>query len=236
MKNINISLVKYIFPNINQDGWKFVSIFAVATALLGLIWTPLGLIGIVLTVWCYYFFRDPDRVTPDVKDVVVSPADGVVQMITRVTGPEELGLNNKTYNRISIFMSVFNVHVNRAPATGEILKTTYVKGKFFNATLDKASKDNERQLIAMKTSSGKTIAFVQIAGLVARRIICLAKVGDKFEAGQRFGWIRFGSRLDVYLPTDVEPLVCVGQTMTAGETILANLSADKQERPQGVVR
>ena len=236
MKNIDISLVKYIFPNINQDGWKFVSIFAVVTALLGLLWAPLGVVGIVLTVWCYYFFRDPDRVTPDIKDVVVSPADGVVQMITRVTGPEELGLNNKTYNRISIFMSVFNVHVNRAPATGEILKTTYVKGKFFNATLDKASKDNERQLLSMKTSSGKTIAFVQIAGLVARRIICLAKEGDKFDAGQRFGWIRFGSRLDVYLPTDVEPLVCVGQTMIAGETILANLSADKQERPQGVVR
>lgn len=236
MKNIDISLAKYIFPNINQDGWKFVSIFAVVTALLGLLWAPLGVVGIVLTVWCYYFFRDPDRVTPDIKDVVVSPADGVVQMITRVTGPEELGLNNKTYNRISIFMSVFNVHVNRAPATGEILKTTYVKGKFFNATLDKASKDNERQLLSMKTSSGKTIAFVQIAGLVARRIICLAKEGDKFDAGQRFGWIRFGSRLDVYLPTDVEPLVCVGQTMIAGETILANLSADKQERPQGVVR
>ena len=236
MKNIDISLHKYIFPNINQDGWKFVSIFAVATAILGILWMPLGLIGLVLTVWCYYFFRDPDRVTPDIKDVVVAPADGVVQMITRLSGPKELGLNNKTYNRISIFMSVFNVHVNRAPATGEILKTKYIKGKFFNATLDKASTDNERQLISMKTSSGKTIAFVQIAGLVARRIVCLAKEGEKYDAGRRFGWIRFGSRLDVYLPTDVEPLVCVGQTMTAGETILANLSAEKQERTQGVIR
>lgn len=236
MKNIDISLIKYIFPNINQDGWKFVSIFAVVTALLAMLWMPLGLIGIVLTFWCYYFFRDPDRITPNIKGVVVSPADGIVQMITRVTGPEELGLNNKTYNRISIFMSVFNVHVNRAPATGEILKTQYIKGKFLNATLDKASKDNERQLLSMKTADGKTIAFVQIAGLVARRIICLAKPGEKYEAGQRFGWIRFGSRLDVYLPTDIEPLVCVGQTMTAGETILANLSAEKQERPEGVIR
>ncbi len=236
MKNTNISLLKYIFPNINQDGWKFVSIFAVVTALLGLIWAPLGFIGLVLTFWCYYFFRDPDRVTPQIDDVVVSPADGVVQMITRVTGPEELGLNTKTYNRISIFMSVFNVHVNRAPASGEILKTEYIKGKFFNATLDKASKDNERQLISMKTTSGKTIAFVQIAGLVARRIICLAKKGDQYEAGQRFGWIRFGSRLDVYLPTDVEPLVCVGQTMVAGESILARLNAQNQERYPGVVR
>ena len=236
MKNTNISLLKYIFPNINQDGWKFVSIFAVVTALLGLIWAPLGFIGLVLTFWCYYFFRDPDRVTPQIDDVVVSPADGVVQMITRVTGPEELGLNTKTYNRISIFMSVFNVHVNRAPASGEILKTEYIKGKFFNATLDKASKDNERQLLLMKTTSGKTIAFVQIAGLVARRIICLAKPGDQYEAGQRFGWIRFGSRLDVYLPTDVEPLVCVGQTMVAGESILARLNAQNQERYPGVVR
>ena len=236
MKNTNISLLKYIFPNINQDGWKFVSIFAVVTALLGLIWAPLGFIGLVLTFWCYYFFRDPDRVTPQIDDVVVSPADGVVQMITRVTGPEELGLNTKTYNRISIFMSVFNVHVNRAPASGEILKTEYIKGKFFNATLDKASKDNERQLLSMKTTSGKTIAFVQIAGLVARRIICLAKKGDQYEAGQRFGWIRFGSRLDVYLPTDVEPLVCVGQTMVAGESILARLNAQNQERYPGVVR
>lgn len=236
MKNTNISLLKYIFPNINQDGWKFVSIFAVVTALLGLIWAPLGFIGLVLTFWCYYFFRDPDRVTPQIDDVVVSPADGVVQMITRVTGPEELGLNTKTYNRISIFMSVFNVHVNRAPASGEILKTEYIKGKFFNATLDKASKDNERQLLSMKTTSGKTIAFVQIAGLVARRIICLAKPGDQYEAGQRFGWIRFGSRLDVYLPTDVEPLVCVGQTMVAGESILARLNAQNQERYPGVVR
>lgn len=236
MKNTNISLLKYIFPNINQDGWKFVSIFAVVTALLGLIWAPLGFVGLVLTFWCYYFFRDPDRVTPQIDDVVVSPADGVVQMITRVTGPEELGLNTKTYNRISIFMSVFNVHVNRAPASGEILKTEYIKGKFFNATLDKASKDNERQLLSMKTTSGKTIAFVQIAGLVARRIICLAKPGDQYEAGQRFGWIRFGSRLDVYLPTDVEPLVCVGQTMVAGESILARLNAQNQERYPGVVR
>ena len=236
MKDAPISFQKYIFPNINQDGWKFVSIFALVTAVLGVLWLPFGLIGLVLTIWCYYFFRDPERVTPQIKDVVVSPADGVVQMITRVTGPQELGMNNKTYNRISIFMSVFNVHVNRVPATGEIVKTQYIKGKFFNASLDKASKDNERQLLAMKTVSGKAIAFVQIAGLVARRIVCLAKEGDKYEAGERFGWIRFGSRLDVYLPTDVEPLVCVGQTMTAGETILANLTAQTQERPQGVTR
>lgn len=226
MKKIDMSLQRYIFPNINNEGWRFISIFAAITALLAIIWLPLGVIGLVLTIWCYYFFRDPDRVTPQIKDVVVSPADGVVQMITRVTGPEELGLNNKTFNRISIFMSVFNVHVNRAPATGKILRLAYIKGKFFNATLDKASKDNERQLLAMRTECGKEIAFVQIAGLIARRIVCFAKEGQPYQAGERFGLIRFGSRLDVYLPTDIEPQVCIGQTMVAGETILANLKSD----------
>lgn len=226
MKKIDMSLQRYIFPNINNEGWRFISIFAAITALLAIIWLPLGVVGLVLTIWCYYFFRDPDRVTPQIKDVVVSPADGVVQMITRVTGPEELGLNNKTFNRVSIFMSVFNVHVNRTPATGKILRLAYIKGKFFNATLDKASKDNERQLLAMRTECGKEIAFVQIAGLIARRIVCFAKEGQTYQAGERFGLIRFGSRLDVYLPTDIEPQVCVGQTMVAGETVLANLKSD----------
>lgn len=235
MQNINLSIQKYIFPNINNDGWRFISIFAATTALLAIIWLPLGVIGLILTVWCYYFFRDPDRVTPQIKDVVVSPADGTVQMITRVAGPEELGLNNKTFNRISIFMSVFNVHVNRAPASGKIVRKAYIKGKFFNATLDKASKDNERQMLAMRTDCGKEIAFVQIAGLVARRIICYAKDGQQYQAGERFGHIRFGSRLDVYLPTDIEPQVCVGQTMIAGETILANLKSDAP-RVEGVVK
>ena len=235
MQNINLSFQKYLFPNINNDGWRFISIFAAATAVLAIIWLPLGLIGLVLTVWCYYFFRDPDRITPQIKNVVVAPADGIVQMITRVTGPEELGLNNKTFNRISIFMSVFNVHVNRAPASGKIIRKAYIKGKFFNATLDKASKDNERQLLAMRTECGKEIAFVQIAGLIARRIICYAKDGQQYQAGERFGHIRFVSRLDVYLPTDIEPQVCVGQTMVAGETILANLKSEAP-RVEGAVK
>ena len=188
-------------------------------------WEPLGVIGIVLTVWCYFFFRDPERVTPQIDNVVVSPADGKVQMITKIKGPKELGMEKEEYTRVSIFMSVFNVHVNRAPASGTITKTSYIKGKFFNATLDKASKDNERQLLAMKTDSGKDIAFVQIAGLVARRILCFAKKGTTYKAGERFGLIRFGSRLDVYLPEGVEPQVCLGQTMIAGETIIANLNS-----------
>jgi len=235
MKNVDISIQKYIFPNINNEGWRFISIFAAVTALLAILWLPLGIVGLILTIWCYYFFRDPDRITPQIKDVVVSPADGVVQMITRVTGPEELGLNTKTFNRISIFMSVFNVHVNRAPATGKILRMAYIKGKFFNATLDKASKDNERMLLSMKTDCGKEIAFVQIAGLIARRIVCYAAEGRSYQAGERFGLIRFGSRLDVYLPTDIEPQVCIGQTMVAGETILANLKSDAP-RVEGAVK
>lgn len=219
------SIIPYAFPHINKEGWKFVAAFALITALLALIWEPLGVIGLVLTVWCYFFFRDPERVTPQLDGVVVSPADGKVQMITKMKGPRELGLNEEEFTRVSIFMSVFNVHVNRAPAAGTITKTAYIKGKFFNATLDKASKDNERQLLAMKTESGKDIAFVQIAGLVARRILCFAKKGSAYKAGERFGLIRFGSRLDVYLPAGVEPQVCLGQTMVAGETIIANLNS-----------
>lgn len=235
MKTIDISWRRYLLPNINNEGWRFVGIFAAVTALLAMIWQPLGWLGLVLTVWCFYFFRDPERVTPEIKDVVVSPADGIVQMITKVKAPEELGLGGQKFTRVSVFMSVFNVHVNRAPAQGKIVKSVYVPGKFFNATLDKASKDNERQLLAMETASGKTIAFVQIAGLIARRILCFAKEGMTYNAGERFGLIRFGSRLDVYLPEGVEPQVCLGQTMVAGETVIARLSSNEPQ-VQGVIR
>ena len=224
-KFLNNSIIPYIFPRINKEGWRFVAIFALITALLAMLWTPFGILGIILTVWCYFFFRDPERVTPKIDGAVVSPADGKVQMIAKVKGPRELNMQNEEYTRISIFMSVFNVHVNRAPADGVITKTSYIKGKFFNATLDKASSDNERQLLAMETASGHNIAVVQIAGLVARRILCFAKKGSIYKAGERFGLIRFGSRLDVYLPLGIEPQVCVGQTMIAGESILANLNS-----------
>ena len=235
MKTIDISWRRYILPNLNNAGWRFVGIFAAATAFLAILWAPLGWVGLVLTVWCYYFFRDPERVTPNIDNVVVSPADGIVQMITKVKAPEELGLGDKKFTRVSVFMSVFNVHVNRAPAEGKILKSVYVPGKFFNATLDKASKDNERQLLSMQTKNGKEIAFVQIAGLVARRILCHAKEGQEYKAGERFGLIRFGSRLDVYLPEGVEPQVCLGQIMTAGETVIANLASNAKQ-VEGVIR
>lgn len=226
MKTIDISWRRYLMPNIHNEGWKFVGIFAAVSAFLAILWAPLGWLGLILTVWCYYFFRDPERVTPEIENVVVSPADGIVQMITEVEGPEELGLNKQKFTRVSVFMSVFNVHVNRAPAEGAVTKAVYVPGKFINATLDKASKDNERQLLAMKTKCGKEIAFVQIAGLVARRIVCDAAVGQEYKAGERFGMIRFGSRLDVYLPLDVKPQVCLGQSMVAGETVIANLMSE----------
>ena len=235
MKSINLSWRTFLLPNIHNEGWRFVGIFAAITALLAIIWEPLGWMGVVLTVWCYYFFRDPERVTPDIKNVVVSPADGIVQMIAKVPAPEELGMGKKEFTRVSIFMSVFNVHVNRSPAEGKITKAVYVPGKFFNATLDKASKDNERQLLAMKTSCGKDVCFVQIAGLVARRIVCDATVGQEYKAGERFGMIRFGSRLDVYLPEGVEPQVALGQTMVAGESIIARLDSDAKAL-DGVIR
>ena len=235
MKNADLSWRRYILPNINKEGWKFFGIFAGITALLAMVWEPLGVIGLVCTVWCYYFFRDPERVTPEIKDVVVSPADGIVQMITKVKAPEELDMGDEEFTRVSVFMSVFNVQVNRAPAEGTIGKAVYVPGKFLNASLDKASKDNERQLLTIKTAGGREIVVVQIAGLVARRILCFAKPGDKYKAGERFGLIRFGSRLDVYLPAGVEPLVCVGQTMDAGETVMANLSSGAKA-VKGVIR
>lgn len=235
MKNADLSWRRYILPNINKEGWKFFGIFAGITALLAMVWEPLGVIGLVCTVWCYYFFRDPERVTPEIEDVVVSPADGIVQMITKVKAPEELDMGDEEFTRVSVFMSVFNVHVNRAPAEGTIGKAVYVPGKFLNASLDKASKDNERQLLTIKTAGGWEIVVVQIAGLIARRILCFAKPGDKYKAGERFGLIRFGSRLDVYLPAGVEPLVCVGQTMVAGETVMANLSSGAKA-VKGVIR
>ena len=229
MKSINLSWRTYLLPTIHNEGWRFVGIFAAITALLAIVWEPLGWIGLGLTVWCYLFFRDPERVTPEVENVVVSPADGIVQMIAKVKAPEELNMGDQMFTRVSVFMSVFNVHVNRAPAAGKITKSVYVPGKFLNATMDKASKDNERQILAMKTTSGKDLCFVQIAGLIARRILCEASVGQEYKVGERFGLIRFGSRLDVYLPMGIEPQVVLGQTMIAGESIIANLNSDAKE-------
>ena len=213
-----------IIKPMHPEGFRFLAIFAVITLLLFLLWKPLGWIGVGLTVWCYYFFRDPERVTPARPGLVVSPADGIVSLIEPVVPPAELGMPDIPLTRVSVFMSVFNCHVNRSPVAGEVTAISYRPGKFFNASLDKASVHNERNSLRIRMEDGRDLAVVQIAGLVARRILCFVRPGDRLGTGERFGLIRFGSRLDVYLPPGVEPLVRVGQTMVAGETVLAELN------------
>jgi phosphatidylserine decarboxylase len=220
----------YLLPPLHPEGPGFVAVFAFAALVLYWIWTPLGLVGAALTVWCFYFFRDPDRVTPSRAGLVVSPADGTVQMIGPAPLPPELGMGTERVMRVSVFMSVFDCHVNRAPIAGTVVKEEYTPGKFLNATLDKASEDNERQALVIRTADGRDFGVVQIAGLVARRIRCDVREGQPLLTGQRFGMIRFGSRLDVYLPAGVEPLVVVGQKAVAGETVLADASSDEPQR------
>jgi phosphatidylserine decarboxylase len=226
-----IDSVTNSFAPIHREGWRFIAIFAGVT--LFLFWlgfTPLGWIGVVLTAWCAYFFRDPERVTPMVEGLVISPADGRVSAIESVIPPPELDLPREPMTRISIFMNVFDVHVNRSPIAARITKLTYVPGLFVNAELDKASEDNERQALTLLTASGVQIGVVQIAGLIARRIVKFVDEGTSLQAGQRFGLIRFGSRVDVYLPKGVAALACVGQRAVAGETVLADLGVSGQSR------
>ncbi|NKB44970.1 MAG: phosphatidylserine decarboxylase [Alphaproteobacteria bacterium] len=235
MNSREITWKDYLFPPLHPEGPGFLALFAFATFILWLIWSPLGLIGLALTVWCFYFFRDPDRVTPIREGLVISPADGVVQSIIETTGPPELDLAQKKYTRVSVFMSVFDCHVNRIPIAGEITKEVYVPGLFLNATLDKASADNERQCLQVMSNVGKELAVVQIAGLVARRIRCDVQTNQHLETGERIGLIRFGSRVDVYLPRGTHPLVSVGQKMVAGETVIADFKSREAQR-EGEVR
>lgn len=227
--------IRSVLVPIHREGWKFIAIFAIVTLILFWIATPLGWLGVLLTCWCAYFFRDPPRVTPDREGLIISPADGVVQMIERAVPPEELGMGTDARLRISVFMNVFNVHVNRAPAEGVVTALAYRPGKFLNAALDKASIDNERQSMRLKLKSGKELAVVQIAGLVARRILCEAREGETYRAGERFGLIRFGSRVDVYLDDGMVPLVVTGQLCVAGETVIAEDGVSEQPRT-GTVR
>lgn len=225
---MSVSMLSTFVKPMHPEGRKFVAIAAAITLVLFALWEPLGWIGTGLTVWVYYFFRDPERVTPDRAGVMVSPADGVVSLLEPATPPVELGLGDAPMTRISVFMSVFNCHVNRIPAAGRITAVAYHEGKFLNASLDKASSDNERNGIAVELSDGRKYGVVQIAGLVARRILCWSVVDEAMERGQRFGLIRFGSRLDIYLPEGAEPLVAIGQTMVAGETVIATFDPDAQ--------
>jgi len=222
--------VKWRFPSVHPEGRKFVVGAAFATLLLYWLWHPLGWIAAGLTLWVAAFFRDPIRATPRGDKFIVAPADGLITLITKVPPPPELrgadGLADDDYTRVSIFMSVFDVHINRSPISGRIRRMAYVPGKFVNADLDKASEDNERQHFLVEGADGLKIGFTQIAGLVARRILAFVKEGDVVEAGQRVGLIRFGSRVDVYLPAGVAPRVLLGQRSVAGETILGIVGLD----------
>jgi phosphatidylserine decarboxylase len=224
------SLSEVLVP-IHREGYRFVAIFAAVTLVLfwlgagGLAW-----LGVVLTVWCAYFFRDPERVTPLRDGLVISPADGRISAIEEMIPPVELDLPREPVTRISVFMNVFDVHVNRSPVDASIRRITYVPGLFLNADLDKASLDNERQAFTLARTDGQLIGVVQIAGLVARRIVKFVNEGEHLSAGQRFGLIRFGSRVDVYLPKGVKALACVGQRAVAGETVLADLTVQEPER------
>jgi len=232
MATVDLSCARFLFPPIHPEGCRFV-LFAVLLVFgINMVcwWLGCPLTGLLfwlLPMGVYYFFRDPERFPPLDPQAVVSPADGIVCMITQAPIPEELGLDPcPIVWRVSVFMSVLNVHVNRMPASGTIEKTHYVPGAFLNASLDKASEDNERHLYRMRTTTGQQMAFVQIAGLIARRILCLVHEGQTLTRADRFGLIRFGSRVDVYLPPGVDPLVCVGQTMVAGETPIARFASD----------
>lgn len=217
-------LVEYFKVPIHKEGYPFIVGFFAAGLLFGLVLEKVGMLFIFLGFFSIFFFRNPKRFTPVGKGLVVSPADGTVHKIeSGVSAPDELSMGNKKFTRVSIFLSVLNVHVNRVPVGGTIKKVHYREGKFLNATLDKASKDNERNCCVVETESGKDVVFVQIAGLIARRIVCNAEEGQKFKTGEEYGIIRFGSRLDVYLPTGVKPEVLVGQTMIGGETIIAKI-------------
>ncbi|MBL3597740.1 phosphatidylserine decarboxylase [Rhodovulum sulfidophilum] len=222
---MSVSMLSTFVKPMHPEGRRFVAIAAGLTVLFFLIWPPLGWIGLGLTVWVYYFFRDPERVTPARPGLMVSPADGIVSLLEPAVPPVELGLGDAPMTRVSVFMSVFNCHVNRLPAAGRVTAVAYRPGKFLNASLDKASEDNERNGLAVELADGRRYGVVQIAGLVARRILCWTAEGQSLATGERFGLIRFGSRLDIYLPEGVEPLVAIGQTMVAGETVIADLGA-----------
>jgi phosphatidylserine decarboxylase len=221
---------------LRPEGRIFVAAFAAAALLLFLLADFLGWIGVILTVWCVFFFRDPDRVTPVEAGLVISPADGVVQETVLAIPPPELHMGETPMKRVGIFMNVFDCHVNRSPVDGTIVASAYRPGAFLNAELDKASEDNERRAIHIRTDGGTDIAVVQIAGLVARRIICWTPDGHELKAGERYGMIRFGSRVDVYLPQSARVLAVAGQRAVSGETVLATLEGDSETDRAGEIR
>jgi phosphatidylserine decarboxylase len=218
-----INSIRSQLAPIHPLGYPFIGGFALASLILFWVWSPLGWLGTVATLWCVYFFRDPERVSPTRAGILVAPADGRVSRIADALPPKELELGERPLMRISIFMSVFDCHVNRSPLAGRVERVVYKEGAFISADLDKASESNERNAFVIAAANGDRIAVVQIAGLVARRIVPFARAGDTLASGQRIGMIRFGSRVDVYLPVGTRPLVSVGQTAIAGETVIAEL-------------
>jgi len=209
-----------VFPKIHNEGYKFIVIFVFATIVLYFINGFLGFVGLILSIWCYYFFRDPERISIGDESYLTSPADGIVLQVLETTGPKELGLEDKKYTKVSIFMNVFDCHVNRSPCSGKITDILYKPGKFINASLDKASEDNERNYYKINNSYGEDIVVVQIAGLIARRIVTDTSIDDDIQQGSRIGMIRFGSRADLYFE-NYKPLVKVNQKTIAGETLVA---------------
>ncbi len=213
-------MIDILFPKLHREGYRFLAIAAFITFVLLLISNFFGIISFIITIWVYYFFRDPERHSINSENYLVSPADGVITQITEVEGPEELGLDKKKFTRVSIFMNVFNCHVNRIPILGKILQIYYKPGKYLNASLDKASEDNERNYIKMKNNANEDLVLVQIAGLIARRIVCEVTENLDVKQGERFGIIRFGSRVDLYFEK-YELLVKLNQKTIAGETLIA---------------
>lgn len=224
-----IDTIKDAIPHPCKEGYPFIAIGFGATLLAFILeWQFFGTILLALSIWCVYFFRDPDRITPEGQNFIVSPADGIVHLIKEAVPPKELDMGDEPLTRISVFLNVFNVHVNRVPVGGQVTKLMYYPGKFVNASLDKASEENERQLVKVTMADGRDVGFIQIAGLVARRIVCKLDEGQQVKTGERFGLIRFGSRMDVFLPKGVAPLVAVGQVAVAGETIFADLAGEQK--------
>ena len=213
-------MINFLFPKLHKEGYRFLAIASVITFILLLISNFLGLLSLILTVWVYYFFRDPERSSINDENYLISPADGIVSQIVEINGPNELGLENKKFTRVSIFMNVFNCHVNRVPSSGKINQIFYKPGKFLNASLDKASDENERNYVKMTNANGDELVLVQIAGLIARRIVCDTKENTNVKQGDRFGIIRFGSRVDLYF-SNYKVLVKENQNTVGGETILA---------------
>ncbi len=237
--NIFDTIKNSIFTPIHPAGIPFIALFFILTIIIGLMWSPLYFLGIILTLWCIYFFRNPSRITPclsgpNKNNLIVSPADGIVVEISKITPEEEIGLPDGAWTRVCVFMNVFDVHVNRSPMSGKISYKKYIPGAFLNASLDKASAENERLILNMDTENGNKIAFVQIAGLVARRIICDVEIGHSLKAGEIFGLIRFGSRVDIYFPSSVSVMVLKGQKMIAGETIIGDFSKNARSVKENI--